>query len=390
MTFASLIHQPPGLTQLRQLAATDRLPHANLLLAPPGTGGLPAALSVANLLLCEARQGPTGDTSCGHCRACRKTTGAIHPDLHFVFPTVGSKMTSDNFLPQWREALKESPYQEANDWLQRIGAENKQGNITREECASILRKLNLKIFEGRYKIMLVWLPEYLGNEGNRLLKMVEEPPERTIFLLVTERIDLILTTILSRCQLTKLSPPSDEEIAAALAARGIQRTRAPRPQVPYSVGAPAHLADGNFNLALSLAESETDDHGSRLLDWLRAAYQGSPAALVEWTDAFAKLGRETQKHFLRYCLHFWREFLLLSVTGNRHEGVRLPPEELASAKKLLPLIDHEQLGDITDLLSECAEYVERNANPKILFLDAGIRIHRILRHREPAKRAARA
>jgi DNA polymerase-3 subunit delta' len=381
MTFPQLIHQPPGLSQLRSMAARDQLPHANLLTAAPGTGGLPAALAVANLLLCENRQGAEGDISCGSCRACRKTAGAVHPDLHFVFPTVGSKMTSDNFLPQWREALKESPYQEANDWLQRIGAENKQGNITREECASILRKLNLKIFEGRYKIMLIWLPEYLGNEGNRLLKMIEEPPERTIFLLVTERVDQILTTILSRCQLTKLSPPSDEEVTRALASRGWAGTRVP-----------AHLANGNFNLALSLAESDTGDHGTRLLQWMRAAYQGSATLLVEWTEDFAKLGRETQKHFLRYSLHFWREFLLLSVTGNRYEGVRLPPEELASARKLLPLIDHEQLGDITELLSECAEHIERNANPKILFLDAGIRIHRILRHREAADKlqAARA
>ena len=390
MTFDQLIHHPPGLTQLRQLAATDRLPHANLLLAPPGAGGLPAALAVANLLLCENRQGVNKDTNCGNCRGCRKTAGTVHPDLHFVFPTVGSKMTGDTFLPQWRQALKETPYQEGNDWLQRIGAENKQGNITREACAAILRKLSLKIFEGRYKVMLIWLPEYLGNEGNRLLKMIEEPPERTIFLLVTERIDQILSTILSRCQLTKLAPPSDTEIAAALAATGLHglTSGAPSP----AVAVPAHLANGNYNLALSLADSETARHGTRLLDWMRACFKGSPAQLVAWTDAFAKLGRESQKHFLRYCLHFWREFLLLSVTGNRHDGVRLPPEELASATKLLPYVDQGQLADITTLLNECAEHIERNANPKILFLDAGLRIHRILRPPTPAAqpRALRA
>ncbi|THH39774.1 DNA polymerase III subunit [Neolewinella litorea] len=380
MTFDQLIHHPPGLSQLRQMAAADRLPHANLLLAPPGGGGLPAALAVANLLLCENRQGEAGDTSCGHCRACRKTTGVVHPDLHFTFPTVGSKVTSDPLLPQWREALRDTPYQEANDWLQRIGAENKQGNINRETCAAILRKLNLKIFEGRYKIMLIWLPEYLGAEGNRLLKMIEEPPERTIFFLVAERIDLILTTILSRCQLTKLLPPNNEEVTAALRNRGLPGTRA---------AAAARLANGNFNVALSLAESEADSHGPRLLDWMRACFQGSPARLVEWTDDFAGLGRETQKHFLRYCLHFWREFLLLSVTGNADGRVRLPPEELESASKLLPLVDHDQLAAITRLLSECAEHIERNANPKILFLDAGIQIHQLLRHRSPAG-AARA
>ena len=380
MRFDQLIHHPPGLAQLRQMAAADRLPHANMILSPPGGGGLPAALAVAKLLLCEDRQGAGGDTSCGKCRACRKTGGHVHPDLHFAFPTVGSKVISDQFLPEWRKALVESPYLEANDWLQRIGAENKQGNINRENCAAILRKLNLKIFEGRYKIMLIWLPEYLGNEGNRLLKMIEEPPENTIFLLVAERLELILTTILSRCQLTKLPAPTSTEIAAALRARGFPELRAT---------AAARLAAGNYFVAQSLVENEADAHGPRLLDWMRACFQGSPARLVEWTDDFAKLGRETQKHFLRYCLHFWREFLLLSVTHNAQNGVRLPEAELASAIKMLPLIDHEQLAELAGLLSECAEHIERNANPKILFLDAGIRIHQILRHRAP-DRAARA
>ena len=364
---------------MRRMAAADRLPHANMVLAPPGSGGLPAALAVARLLLCEDRQGVEGDTACGRCRACRKVAGFVHPDLHFAFPTVGSKVTSDQFLPQWREALRDAPYLEANDWLQRIGAENKQGNINRDNCALILRKLNLKIFEGRYKIMLIWLPEYLGNEGNRLLKMIEEPPENTIFLLVAERLDLILTTILSRCQLTKLLPPTNEEIAGGLMRRGLPEVRAT---------AAARLADGNYNVALALADSEADEHGPRLLDWMRACFQGSPARLVAWTDDFAKLGRETQKHFLRYCLHYWREFLVLSATGSER-GVRLPPAELNSATKMLPLIDADQLADITGILSDCAEHIERNANPRILFLDAGIRIHQTLRHRAP-DRAARA
>lgn len=371
MQFTQLIHQPSGLTQLRQMAAADRLPHASLLLAPPGGGGLPAALAIATLLLCENRQ---GETACGSCKGCRKTAGNVHPDLHFAFPTVGSKMTSDAFLPQWRTALKESPYQEANDWLQRIGAENKQGNITREECGNIVKKLSLKIFEGNYKIMLIWLPEYLGIEGNRLLKMIEEPPERTIFLLVTERIEMILNTILSRCQLTKLAPATAPEMTAALEARGIPSERA---------AAAARLADGNYNLATALAENEAISHGPRFLIWMRACFQGSASALTSWTEDFAKLGRENQKHFLRYALHFWREFLLLSVTDNADGNVRLPDDELASARKLLPLVDHDQLADISTIISECAEYVGRNANPKILFLDAGLRIHQILRRPKP-------
>jgi len=374
MQFTQLIHQPKGLLELRELAAAHRLPHANLILSPPGGGGLPAALSIAQLLLCENRQGAASDTPCGTCRGCRKTEGYVHPDLHFAFPTIGSKMVSDHFLPQWREALKANPYQEANDWLQRIGAENKQGNITREECGNILKKLSLKIFEGNYKIMLIWLPEYLGAEGNRLLKMIEEPPERTIFLLVAERLELILNTILSRCQLTKLSPASAPEITAGLLAKGLPAERA---------SAAARLADGNYNLATALAENEAIAHGPRFLAWMRACFRGSAAALTTWTEDFAKIGRENQKHFLRYALHFWREFLLLSVTDNADGNVRLPANELESARKLLPLVDQDQLADITNVINECTEYVGRNANPKILFLDAGIRIHQILRRPKP-------
>ncbi|OAV45749.1 hypothetical protein [Lewinella sp. 4G2] len=369
MQFSNLLHTPPALDQLRQMAAADRLPHANIIQAPPGGGGLAAAISVANLLLCEDRQGANQDTSCLKCRACRKTGKFIHPDFHFAFPTIGSKMVSDNFLPQWRESLAETPYQEANDWLQRIGAENKQGNLSRDDCAAIIRKLNLKIFEGRYKIMLIWLPEYLGNEGNRLLKMIEEPPENTVFLLVSERVELILNTILSRCQLTKLTAPSTEAIAAGLRSTGV---------APNQAANASRLADGNYNLALQIANSGAAAHDDRLLTWVRTCYGGSASKLVAWTEAFAKIGRENQKHFLRYAIHFWREFLMISVIGEGYEA-RLPEKEVTAAKKLSKLVSPDQVETIATIISECTEYVERNANPKILFLDAGIRIHQALR-----------
>ncbi len=369
MPFNRLIHEPTALTQLRQMAAEDRMPHANILHAPPGTGGLPAALSVASLLLCEDRQGEAGDTSCGKCKACRKSGKFVHPDLHFAFPVVGSKMVSDHYLAQWREALADSPHHEVNDWLQRIGAENKQGNISRDECAAIIRKLNLKIFEGRYKVMLIWLPEYLGNEGNRLLKMIEEPPQDTVFLLVSERVDLILNTILSRCQLTKLPAPTAAQIAAAL-----EKAGHPAPRAASS----AQLADGNYNLALQLIGTDVTGYDDRLLEWIRACYGGTPTKLVGWTDAFAGIGRENQKHFLRYALHFWREFLLLSVIGDGYEA-RLPAKERQAAEKLTALVPTESVERLSTIISECIEYVERNANPKILLLDASVRIHQALK-----------
>lgn len=364
MLFEQLINQGPTTERLRQMTRAERLPHALLLAGPTGGGSLALALALAQYLLCEQR--PEAD-ACGSCPACHKNQKFIHPDLHFSFPTVGTNALSDHFLPQWRTALTENPYLNVNDWLHQIDAANKQGNINKEECNTISRKLSLKIYEGRAKVLLMWLPEYLGNEGNRLLKLIEEPPEQTHFLLVTENTDLILPTILSRCQLVRVPPLSDAAIAAALTDRwNLPADRA------RDV---ARLADGDVNEARKLAHGTESNYGELFLDWMRRCFQGKPTALVEWTEAFAKLGREDQKHFLRYGLHFWREFLAMKIRGE--SVARLLPIEAQTAARMQALVDLEQLGEIVSLFDDCIRYVERNANPKIIFLDAGIRMHHI-------------
>ena len=372
MLFEQLIAPQPVSERLRKMTQTDRLPHALLLSGPTGGGSLALALALAQYLLCEQR----GETdACGRCPACIKSGKFIHPDLHFSFPTVGTNALSDHFLPQWRTALTENPYHSVNDWLHRIGAENKQGNINKEECNSITRKLSLKIFEGRAKILLMWLPEYLGNEGNRLLKLIEEPPEQTHFIFVTENTDLILPTILSRCQLVRVPPLSDAVIARALETRwGIPADRAQDL---------ARLADGDVNEARKLSRTTESDYGTLFLDWMRRCFQGKPTALVEWTNDFAQLGREDQKQFLRYGLHYWREFLAMKIRG---EAVaRLLPKEAETAARMQDLVDLDQLGGIVSLFDDCIRYVERNANPKIIFLDASIRMHHIFqRPKAPA------
>ncbi len=370
MYFRDLVGNSAKAAQLRDLVRTGRLPHATILQGAAGGGALPLAVATARYLICLNR---TETDSCGSCTACRKSEKYVHPDLHFAFPTVGTRMVSDNFLPQWRTALAETPYQDVNAWLQRIGAENKQGNITKEECDAIVRKLSLMTFESTYKVSLIWLPEYLGNEGNRLLKLIEEPPDNTHFLLVTENTELILNTILSRCQLIVVPPPEDEAIAASLTAVGVGGERA---------ATLARLADGNVYDARRMADgTDSDDDSSELLrDWIRICYQGSPVKLVAWTDDFSKRGRESQKYFLRYALYFWRELLTLKYVGNANGTVRLRPAELDAADKLGKLVELDAIGDITGILNDCIRYVERNANPKIVFLDAGIRIHRVLRY----------
>lgn len=351
------------------MASSDRLPHALLLLGPQGCGKKTVALALAQYILCEDR---SGGEACGKCHNCVKAGKNIHPDIHFSFPAIGANATSDQFINQWRSALDENPYFDVNDWLQRIGADNKQGNIPKEECVNIIRKLSLKTFEGNFKILIMWLPEYLGKEGNRLLKMIEEPPEKTIFILLAENQELILNTILSRCQIVQLNPLSDEAIVEGLVQRSITGKEAAE--------GIAHLADGNFNEALRLAADRENDNAALLLDWLRKCYKGNGIEMVQWAEAIAEIGRENQKQFLRYGLHFFREYLILLLTEN--EAVRLQPKELETARNLTKVISFDQVDSIVRLFTDCAYFVERNANPKVLFLDTSIKMHRIIKRKE--------
>jgi len=374
--FENVIGQEKVKQLLRQMVQHDRLPHAVMLLGTPGSGGLALALAMAQYVLCEHK---TETDACGACRQCNKAAKLIHPDVHFSFPTVGSKAVSDHFLGQWRTALLDNAYLDVNEWLQLIGAENKQGNITKEECVSIVKKLSLKTFEGDYKILIQWLPEYLGKEGNRLLKIIEEPPENTLFIFVAEQQELILNTILSRCQIINVHPLADEAVVA-----GLQQLK----NVPAAQAeAIAYLANGNFNEALHMLAQEESDHANLFLDWLRRCYKGHGVEMVTWVEKFAGFGRENQKHFLKYALHFLREFMVLKLTGDA--GVRLRPKELETAQNLLPIIEIDQVEVLAELFTDCTFHVERNANPKILFLDASIRVHQILKRKQVVSRRRR-
>jgi len=367
MLFKEVIGQQTPKAVFRQMVQLNRVPHALMLLSAPGSGGLSLALALAQFLLCENKE-EEGE-ACNDCNHCRKTSKFIHPDLHFSFPTVGTKAVADNFLPQWRKALEENPYMEINDWLQIIGAENKQGNINKEECVNIMRKLTLKSFESPRKIMILWLPEYLGNEGNRLLKLIEEPPGETTFILVAENQERILNTILSRCQLVKINPLNDEEVTQGLInQKGWTQEKAEHI---------AQLAEGNFNDALQLGEQSENDQAERFRDWMRRCYKGLPTEIVEWVHSFASLGRENQKHFLRYALHFWRAFLILKTMGETH--VRLRDKEKQTAMGMSKILEMDQVEAIVGIIDECSLHVERNAHPKVLFLDVSIQIHQIIK-----------
>jgi DNA polymerase-3 subunit delta' len=366
MKFNQVIGQHSVKKSLRQMADGERIPHALIFLGPAGCGKLALAMAFAQYILCEYK---TDGESCGKCANCIKASKLIHPDVHYSFPTIGTNVKSDQYLPEWRRAMDENPYLNVNDWLQGIGAENKQGNINKEECLNIIRKLSLKTFESKNKVLIMWLPEFLGKEGNRLLKLIEEPPENTNFILVAENTDLILNTILSRCQIVKIHQLSDEEIV-----EGLKSKKGVGDEKALSI---AHLSDGNFNEALKLLQQDENDNANLFLEWMRKCYIGNGPDLVEWVERFAKIGRENQKQFLKYGLHFMREYMTVKMVGNT--SARLRQKELKTANNLTKVIEFEQIEPIVELFNDCSYYIERNANPKILFLDASIQMNQILK-----------
>lgn len=368
--FQSVIGQESQKHLLQNMVDANRAPHALLLLGNEGVGGLALALAYIQYLVCENRQ---AGEACNVCKACNKASKFVHPDIHYSYPTIGTNKVATDFVTDWRKALHDNAYMSANQWLNRIsGGENKQGNINKDECVSIVKKLSLKSFESPYKILLMWLPEYLGKEGNRLLKLIEEPPENTIFVLVAENQEAILNTILSRCQLLKLSPIDKTLIKSAL----LEKTTITEVQAE----AIAQLTDGNFNEALTLSQYNENDNALMFLEWMRKCYNGNGVDLIQWADKIAATSREAQKYFLRYGLHFLREFIQLKLTGNPAQ-VRLQNSELDTAQKMTKVLEIDQIEPIATLFNTAIAAIERNGNGKLIFADASIRLNKILRRR---------
>jgi DNA polymerase III subunit delta' len=323
----------------------------------------------------SASSGLTSNDSCSSCSACMKAQQLVHPDIHFSYPVVtkkaGSPPISTDYITEWREFIKNYPYGNVYDWLQFIGAENKQGNITAHECNDIIRKLNLKSFESEYKILVMWLPEYLGNEGNKLLKLIEEPPPNTLFILVAENESLILPTILSRCQVVRIPALETTDIENALIERNKTEATIAR-QV-------AGVSEGNYREALQLVQHSDEDWQSLLRDWLNAIMKTGPIAQVKWVDEISKLGREKQKQFLRYFNHLLEQAIRLRITSlGGQTGTVRPGSEQDFALRLNKIAGIEQQQAIIEELDKASYYIERNANGKMLFQALTIKVYHII------------
>jgi len=369
----------PGQKEIKEslirTACEGRISHAQLLYGPEGSGKLALAIAYAQFVSCTDRQ---PDDSCGKCSSCIKYARLVHPDLHFVFPATAASAAKTDETPvekaleKWREIVLENPFFDQYQWYDRIGIENKQGMIGVKESAEIIRKLNLKPYESDYKILIMWLPERMNpTAANKLLKMVEEPPPGTVFLLVSELPGEVLPTILSRTQLVKVPRLKDEDVRSALK----MKTGLDDQQIEDAVT----LADGNFNKALSsfTEDGQNKYNFDQFVAFTRICYAFSMVDLVEWVEEMAKSGREKQKMFLSYGLRMVRENFLVN-TG--HPGIsHMAKYEKDWSVKFSRFINGKNVIDIYQELNTAYNHISANANAKIVFLDAGLKVGQMLR-----------
>lgn len=407
MQFSNIIGQQETKEQLMHMVQHNRLSHALLFLGKEGSGALLLARAMAQYIVCdkvngkknnaaaaaveapslfgepapvvEAVEMTTTETltdSCGICPSCQKASKLIHPDIHFSYPVItrksGDKPISTDFMNEWREFVYKQPYGNNYDWLQFIDAENKQGNITAHECNDITRKMSLKSFEAEYKILIMWMPEMLGKEGNKLLKLIEEPPPNTLFLFVAENEALILPTILSRTQLIKIPQLTKQAIGEALQ----ERENLPAQKAAQI----AAISNGNYHEALQQIAHSEDDWEVLLRDWLNSILKTGPVAQVKWIEEASKIGREKQKQFLLYFIH-------LLETAVHVRLVEPPSDEAPGtfsdglqdfAARFNRICGLEQQEAITHELDQAIYYIERNANPKMLFHALTIKLYHII------------
>mgnify|MGYP001268330143 FL=1 len=377
MYFKEVLGQEKLKKFLMESIREDTVPHAQLFLGPKGSANLALALAFAQYLACKNKQ---QEDACGTCSSCVKHLKFVHPDLHFVFPVattsrVKTKPISKNFLSEWRSLLDENMYFSVFDWLKHIGVENKQGLISVEESAHVLKDLSLKPYESETRIMLIWMPEKMNIQAaNKLLKIIEEPPQKTFFLLVAESTENMLPTVLSRTQLLKVPRNSDQEVLNYLTNRGVEQGKAKMI---------SNLVDGNINEALQLAEHVEDSEQNTLnfVHWMRLCFSALQVKdidkLVQWSEMMAKAGRENQKSFLLFVSNVMRDALLKNYGVEKMMKMNVSGHNF-TMEKFAPYIHAENCIEIISELNLAQLHIERNANPRILFLDTSFKIARLL------------
>ncbi|MCZ2278284.1 MAG: DNA polymerase III subunit delta' [Bacteroidia bacterium] len=380
MRYIDIPGQETVKSRLRKSVNEKRVPHAQLLAGPEGSGQLPLALAYISHLSCE---NPSLEDSCGECRNCKNIAKLVFPDLRFSVPLAAlknKKPITSEFVTEWRNAVLENPYLTLNDWYEFLGFENKQGFISADESAELVKAIALKPAEGKFRFVIIWMAEKLRTEAaNRLLKSLEEPEGKNIFILISAQPDSILSTILSRVQMIRIPPLTVEDIEATL------RSRFEMDQLTLS--RIALLSGGNLSEALALAgKKETLAPAENdFLGWMRLCFslwasakagKDSFSKLVDWIDTMAVAGREQQKSFLLTGLEFIRQCLLKNYAGS--SLVIYNDTLVSNFSKFAPFINQSNYLEFEKLLSEAYHHIERNANPRILFLNLSLKINRLL------------
>ncbi len=376
MLFSEVIGHEDLKKRLIQSVRESRVSHAQLFLGPEGSGKLPLALAYAQYINCTNR---SETDSCGVCPSCRKFMSLTHPDLHFVFPTATNKEVkqnpeSDLFISEWRSYLIDCQgYADLSDWFNKLDIENKQGVINVRDAATILRKLSFKAYESEYKVVVIWMAEKLNVQcANKLLKLIEEPPEKTLFILIAENQEELLTTIRSRCMLVKVPKITMPEVQDALVQKFACST-----QEAYDAAA---LADGNWLLAQHFVKDKEDEklYANVFQKWMRYCFKGAVPELIDLVANDIKpLGREKQKEFLEYGLNIFHNSLLFN--NNMPDNVLLPADEKNFTKNFAPFINMSNVEQICGLFEESINQIERNGNASIIFTDNSFKITKLLR-----------
>lgn len=375
MLFHEIIGQQAVKERLIRSVKEGRISHAQLFLGPEGNGSLALAIAYAQYISCKDKK---EDDACGVCPSCVKYNKLIHPDLHFVYPVALSKdvRTSTDVIAKFREAFLDNPYISLFKWFEQLDAENKQAVIGVEESGEILRKLSLTTYEAEYKIMVIWQAEKMNQAAaNKLLKILEEPPDKTLFLLVCESEDQLLRTIVSRTQLIKIPKIADQDMLKALVERnGL---------TPEDAEKTAHLADGSYAEALLLI-NENENAAQNLLSFqklMRASLKFDAKAVISWIDEVSAAGRERQKNFINYSLHIIRESMIINYGDPAL--TKLGKDEQDFVKKFAPFIHSNNIERFTEELNKAYYHMERNANPKILFMDLAFKFNELLNVPKP-------
>jgi len=371
MQFANIPAHIQLKSRLIYLAKSGQIPHAHLFWGPPGSASLTLAMAFATYLNCH-NQLP--EDACGHCKSCVKMGHLTHPDLKFVFPihttktSSESEVTSNHFLKMWYPFVQERPYGDLSDWSHHIGAEHKQLIIPTAEAKYINQYASFQVFEGPYKIILIWLPEYLhANAANALLKLVEDPPSKTIFLFVSMNANRLLSTLRSRLQQVFVPPFTDEATEQLIA----QKHQLSPQKLSQIVG----LAEGNLNKAYKLIAEIQDGFLEEFTDWMRACYAQDFTKLMKYVERFQEIQKENQKNFLIYSLYMMRQILLVQLGSEKM--VRAYETERQLAEKLGQILNDMAIRKIYTWLNEAHYHIERNLNTKILFLNLSLRITEI-------------